>query len=96
MIDPFVWISRILLSEYVVICPIPIVLGLFGRSTFPLMITLEFAGSLENPVMTHLLLFCTIQPIYPEVPDCDINAELSSTELRQCGCTLVIDDGKPI
>lgn len=67
-----------------------------GKSTCPRIITLVPGATSANPVITHLLPFCTMQPIYPELPDLVSKPDPSSAALRQCGCTFVTDTGNPI
>lgn len=57
------------LSAYVIIYPVPIVPLTVGKSTWPLIAIVVPAGTLAKPVITHLLIFWTIHPIYPEAPD---------------------------
>ena len=54
-----------------------------GRSTCPRMMILVPGATSANPVITHLLPFCTIHPIYPELPDLVNNPDPSSAALRQ-------------
>lgn len=66
------------------ISAVPNVPAVEGRSIKPLIIKVVAGGmTAENPVMTHLLVFWTSQPTYPELPDFDISIDPLANALLQ-------------
>jgi hypothetical protein len=54
-----------------------------GKFMYPLIIIVDIGGTAEKPVITHLLVFCTSQPISPDAPAFETKTDPFENVLRQ-------------